>query len=89
MTKETSGKRFKELLKPPSPMYDHSNNTGHNTTVDNFNIVGREDQKLTRNIIEAICIRVNNQSLNMNNCKYHIPHVWDEVMFNTPKLKLK
>ena len=37
--------RFKEHLKPPSPIYDHSNISGHSVTIDNFSIVGREDQK--------------------------------------------
>ena len=60
----TFGERFKEHLKPPSPIYDHSNITGHNVTVNNFNIVGREDLNQTRTIKEALYIRVNNPSLN-------------------------
>ena len=35
---------FREHLKAPSPIYDHFNITGHNTTIENFSIVGREDQ---------------------------------------------
>ena len=35
----TFGERFKEHLKPPSPIYD-SNISGHNVTINNFNIVG-------------------------------------------------
>ena len=62
---------------------------GHNISVDNFNIVGREDQNLKRAIKEAIFIRVNNPSLNRNVGKYHLPHIWDEVLFNIPELKLK
>ena len=34
---------FKEHLKAPSPIYDHQNITGHNVTLDNFSILGRED----------------------------------------------
>ena len=34
-------------------------------------------------------IRVNNPSLNKNIGKYHLPHIWDEVLFNTSELKLK
>ena len=37
----TFGERFKEHLKHPSPIYDHSNTTGHSTTLDNFSILGR------------------------------------------------
>ena len=82
----TFGERFKEHLTPPSPIYDHSNITGHNVTINNFNIVGREDLNLMRTIKEALYIRVNNPSLNRNVGKYHLPHVWDEVLFNTSEL---
>ena len=42
----TFGERFREHLKAPSPIFDHYNITGHNVTIDNFSIVGREDQNL-------------------------------------------
>ena len=70
------------------PIFDHFNTTGHNISVENFNIVGREDQNLRRAIKEALYIRVNNPSLNRNIGKYHLP-IWDEVLFNIPELKLK
>ena len=85
----TFGERFREHQKAPSPIYDHSNSTGHQVTIDNFSIVGREDQNLSRAMKEALCIRVNNPSLNRNIGKYHLPHIWDEVLFNTSELKLK
>ena len=85
----TFGERFMEHLKPPSPIYDHSNITGHNITTNNFNIIGRGDLNLMRTIKEALYIRINNPSLNRNVGKYHLPHVWDEVLFNTSELKLK
>ena len=85
----TFGESFKEHLKPPSPIYDHSNITGHNVTINNFNIVGREDLNQMRTIKEALCIRVNDPSLNRNVGEYHLLHVWDEVLFNTSELKLK
>ena len=84
----TCGERFKEHLKAPSPIYDHFNTTGHNISVENFNIVGREDQNLNRWIKEALFIRVNSPSLNKNIGKYHLPHIWDEVLINTSELKL-
>ena len=40
-------------------------------------------------IKEALYIRVNDPSLNRNVGKYHLLHVWDEVLFNTSELKLK
>ena len=85
----TFGGRFKEHLKASSPIHDHQNITGHDITIDNFSIVGREDQNLIRAIKEAIYIRVNNPSLNNNIGKYHLPHIWDEVLINIPELKLK
>ena len=85
----TFSERFKEHKKAPSPIFDHFNTTGHSISVENFNIVGREDQNLRRAIKEALYIRVNNPSLNGNIGKYHLPHIWDEVLFNIPELKLK
>ena len=81
--------RFKEHLKAPSPIHDHSVISGHNVTIHNFSIVGREDQNLLRTIKEALYIRVNNPSLNKNIGKYHLPHIWDEVLPNISELKLE
>ena len=79
---------FKEHWKAPSPIFDHFNTTGHGITIDNFSIVGREDQNLNRAIKEAMFIRVNNASLNRNKGRFHLPHIWDKVLFNTAELKL-
>ena len=83
------GERFKEHQKAPSPIFDHHNTTGHNISIENFEILGREDQNLTRTIKEALYIRVNDPSLNRNIGKYHLPHIWDEVLLNISELKLK
>ena len=85
----TFAERFKEHPKAPSPIHDHSNRSGHDVNIDNFRIVGREDQNLIRTIKEVLYIRVNNPSLNKNISKYHLPHIWDEVLCNSPELKLK
>ena len=85
----TFGERCREHLKAPSSIYDYYNTTAHSTTIENFSIVGREDQNLIRAIKEAICIRVNNPSLNRNIGKYNLPHIWDEVLLDIPELKLK
>ena len=86
----TFGERFKEHQKATSPIFDHFNTTGHSISVENFNIVGREDQKLRRAIKVALYINLyNNPSLNRNVGKYHLPHIWDEVLFNIPELILK
>ena len=67
----------------------HYNITGHKISLDNCSIVEREDQNLMRTIKEALYIRVNNPSLNRNIGKYHLSHIWDEVLFNTSELKIK
>ena len=85
----TFAERFKEHQKAPSPIFDHCNISGHKVNIDNFTIVGREDQNLTRAIKEALFIRVNDPSLNRNIGKYHLPHIWDEVLHKTSELKLK
>ena len=58
------GDRYKEHLKAPSPIHDHSNTSGHSITLNSFSIVGREEQNLSRLIKESMFIRVNNPSLN-------------------------
>ena len=35
-----------EHQKPPSPIFDHCNTSGHNININKFTIVGREDQNL-------------------------------------------
>ena len=81
--------RFKEHLKTPFHIHDHSVTSGHNVTIDNLSIVEREDQNLLRTIKEVLYIRVNNPSLNKNMGKYHLPHIWDEVLHNISELKLE
>ena len=88
-TSRTFGERYREHLKPPSPIHGHSNISGHTTSLDNISIVGREEQNLSRLIKESMFIRVNGPSLNKNISKYHLPHLWDEVLNNSRELKLK
>ena len=42
-----------------------------------------------RVIKEGIYLTVNGPSLNKNIGKYHLPHIWDEVLNNITELKLK
>ena len=58
-TSRTLEERYREHLKQPSPIYVHIQQAGHNSTANNFNIIGRGDQGLARTIKEAIYIRVN------------------------------
>ena len=84
----TLGERYKEHLKEPSPIHVHSLQTGHNTTPDNFNIIGREDHGLARTIKESIYIRVNNPTINRNIGKFNLNHIWGRVLLRTPDLKI-
>ena len=83
------GERYKEHQKASSPIHDHSNISGHTVSIDDFSILAREDQNLLRTIKEAIYIRANNPSLNRNVGKFHLPHIWDEVLLNISELRLK
>ena len=56
--------------------------------LENFSIVGKEDQNLKRAIKEAMYIKANDPSLNRNVGKYLLPHIWDEVLFDIPELKI-
>ena len=44
----TFAERFREHMKAPSPMHDHHNITGHEVFLDNFSIVGREDDEINK-----------------------------------------
>ena len=85
----TFRERYKEHLKAPSPIFLHQSNSGHETTLDNFKIIGREDNSLARTIKESMYIRVNNPTLNRNIGKYNLPHIWDKILFSIPELKKK
>ena len=56
------GDRYKEYLKAPSPIHMHTPTTGHPVSPDCFTILDRESQGLTRNIKEAMYIKVNDPS---------------------------
>ena len=81
--------RYKEQLKDPSPIHQPSNHTGHPTSHNNFQIIGREGHSLARNIKESIFIRVNNPTLNRNIGNFNLPHIWDRVLLETLGLNLK
>ena len=85
----TFGERYREHMRAPLPIMDHQNTTGHEVYLDNFTIVGSEDNSIARIIKEAILIRVNDPSLNRNIGKFQLPHIWDEVLARSPELHLK
>ena len=71
-----------------TPTFTHQNTSGHTTSIDNFKIIGREENNLARTIQEAMFIRVNNPTLNRNIGKYNLPHIWDRILFTIPELKM-
>ena len=85
----TFAQRFREHMKAPSPIHDHHTTTGHEVSLNNFSIVGREHQSIARAIKEAILIRVNDPSLNRNIGKFQLPHIWDKVLVKSTELKFK
>ena len=85
----TLGDRLKEHLRVPSPIHQHKSTTGHPISPDCFKIIHREPQGVTRNIKEAMFIRVNDTSLNRNIGKYQLPHIWYQILQDTPTLQLK
>ena len=69
-TGRTFGDRYKEHLRAPFPILDHTNTTGHTIKLENISIVDREPQGVTGTIKEAMFIRVNDPFLNRNLGKY-------------------
>ena len=88
-TSRTFDERYKEHLKAPSAIHQHSSQTGYPINHNNFQIIGREGHNLARNIKEPIYIRVNNPTLNSNIGKFNLPHIWDRVLLNNTSLNLK
>ena len=82
------GERYKEHLRESSPIQVYSQSSRHPLSQDNFYIIGREGQDLTRVIKESIYIRVNNPTLNRNIGKFQLHHIWNRVLFSTPYIKV-
>ena len=59
-TSRTLRERHNKHLRDPSPFHVHSTQTGHSTSPEIFNIIGREDHGLTRTIKESMYVRINN-----------------------------
>ena len=85
----TFGERYREHMKALSPICGHQDSSGHKTSMENFQIIGREEHSMARTIKEAMYIRVNNPTLNRNIGKYNLPHIKDRVLFSIPELTVK
>ena len=88
-TSRTFGERFKEHLKEPYTIHNHSINSGHPISQDNFQIIGRDNHGITSTIQESIYIRVNNLTLNRNIDKFNLHHKCNRFLLNIPGLKIK
>ena len=53
---QTFGERFKEHLKAQSPIFIHQSSSCHETSMENFKIIGREENSLARTIKESMYI---------------------------------
>ena len=87
-TSRTLGGMLQGTSEGTLPIQVHSQLTGHQLSPNNFNILGREGQDLTRLMKESIYIRVNNPTLNRNIGKFHLNHIWERVFLSTPNLKV-
>ena len=83
------GDRVKGHFKAPSPIHLHSTTTGHPMDPEQFNIIHKEVNSLSRTIKEAMFIHVQDPTLNRNLGKYQLPHIWDHLLQASPTLQLK
>ena len=84
----TFGERYKEYFKIPPQYMTITTSQVMKTALKISALWEGRIKNLIRAIKEAIYIRVNNPSLNRNIGKYHLPHIWDEVLLNNSELKL-
>ena len=66
-TSRTFGERYKKHLKAPLAIHHHINQTGHPTSHNNFQTIGRKGHNLARNIKESTWDRflLNTKGLNL------------------------
>ena len=83
------GERVKEHFKAPSPIHHHSTTTGHPMDPNQFNIVHKEVNSLSRTIKEAMFIHMQDPPLNRNLGKYQLPHIWDNLLQVSPTFQHK
>ena len=85
----TLGERFKEHMKTTSPIFHHQTASGYITSMDNFKILGREENNMARTIKEAMFIRVNNPKPEQEHWEVQPPTYMDRILLTIPELKLK
>ena len=80
-------KNSKNTGRPPTISMTYTTPLVMTYPLDNFSHVGREDQNIARSIAESFLIRVNDPFLNRNIGKYHLSHIWYELLMNSPEHK--
>ena len=88
-TGRSLGERVKEHFKAPSPIHLHSTTTGHPMDTEQFSIFHKEINNHSRTIKEAMYICVQDPTLNRNQGKYQLPHIWDHLLHVSPTLQCK
>ena len=83
------GDRIKKHIKAPSSIHHHSSSTDHPINLYCYTIIHKEAQGTSRNIKKVMFIHVNDPSLKRNFGKYQLPHIWDNILQDTPALQLK
>ena len=84
----TLGDRLMEILKPQSPIHQHSQFTGHQMSPKCFSIINKRVIGVHHEHKGGHVHLVNDPSLNRNLGKYQLPHICDEVLKDTPSPQL-
>ena len=87
--RQNSCRKIQGTHEDPSHIHDLYKTAGHAISIDNFNIMGREEQITARSIKEAFLIRVIVPSLNKNIGEKLTVTLRAKVVVNPPELKLK
>ena len=66
----------------------HHDTTGHSVDIKDVKILAKESKFHERGVKEAIFIRVNNPSLNKDQGRHFLPHLWDSLLMSrVPSVK--
>ena len=86
-TSRTFGESFKQHLKEPSPIHNHSSTTGHITTQDNFQIIWRRSMALPEQLKKPSTQELTTSHLIENIGKFNLHHIWNRVHSGPTTLK--
>ena len=72
--------RVKEHQRSNSPVFEHSQNTGHRMRLDETKVLERESDWFKRGVKEAIHIQANNSNLNRDRGRHHLPTIYRQLI---------